>query len=502
MSDQEHNEASPEEVKDESIRRNDNEELPLTGEEVTLPGEASATEDIIGGASVTETSQVEPVHMGVTPTSLDDVLASRAQDEQPEDNASEDQPAAESTEPSSDEAQGEASAEEPVHEASPAEEPVEAEASVEAASDTPEEPESNGEPVSVEHEDAPLEETPTQAPETHDVEDASASHEEAPASEEAVVVDETAQDSPEEAPVEEAAEDLHTTTTIPAASDTVEEAAEVEEASAPVGEVPDALSRRFGDQAEVSDDFQEDELESTTIRRRAFVAPQEESPVSEAAWKPREDAAERSVPQDTPESLDDVLFEGASIVPEMPSRTGAHLFSFILGILALPITWYLVADAGARMTLPEGNPAATGVINWLAITELAIAFIAIIALFEAFKRSSLGAWIAGLCFLAAGIPWVFAPAFTSAHTVSLLHFLQNAGSFGSNLAHHLQASGYSGRLLILGIVLMGVASLSHSARRRGRAEEAMREQVERVNPTGAHYTARERRRAAKAAGLR
>lgn len=496
MSDQEHNEASPEEVKDESIRRNDNEELPLTGEEVTLPGEASATEDIIGGASVTETSQVEPVHMGVTPTSLDDVLASRAQDEQPEDNASEDQPAAESTEPSSDEAQAATPAEEPVQEAASTEEPAEAEASVEAVAESPVEPESNGESVTVEHEDAPLEETPAPAPETHEAEEAAASHEEA------AVVEETAQDSPEEAPAEEAAEDLHTTTTIPAASDAVEETSEADEASAPVGEVPDALSRRFGDQAEVSDDFQEDELESTTIRRRAFVAPQEESPVTEAAWKPREDAAERSVPQDTPESLDDVLFEGASIVPEMPSRTGAHLFSFILGILALPITWYLVADAGARMTLPEGNPAATGVINWLAITELAIAFVAIIALFEAFKRSSLGAWIAGLCFLAAGIPWVFAPAFTSAHTVSLLHFLQNAGSFGSNLAHHLQASGYSGRLLILGIVLMGVASLSHSARRRGRAEEAMREQVERVNPTGAHYTARERRRAAKAAGLR
>ena len=483
MSDQEHNEASPEETKDESIRRNDNEELPLTGEEVTLPGEASATEDIIGGASVTETSQVEPVHMGVTPTSLDDVLASRAQDEQPEDNASEDQPAAESTEPSSDEAQAEAPAEESVQEAASTEEPAEAEASVEAVAESSVEPESNGEPVTVEHEDAPLEETPAPAPETHEAEESAASHEEAPAS-------------------EEAAEDLHTTTTIPAASDAVEETPEADEASAPVGEVPDALSRRFGDQAEVSDDFQEDELESTTIRRRAFVAPQEESPVTEAAWKPREDAAERSVPQDTPESLDDVLFEGASIVPEMPSRTGAHLFSFILGILALPITWYLVADAGARMTLPEGNPAATGVINWLAITELAIAFVAIIALFEAFKRSSLGAWIAGLCFLAAGIPWVFAPAFTSAHTVSLLHFLQNAGSFGSNLAHHLQASGYSGRFLILGIVLMGVASLSHSARRRGRAEEAMREQVERVNPTGAHYTARERRRAAQAAGLR
>ena len=327
MSDQEHNEASPEEVKDEAIHRNENEELPLTGEEVTLPGEASATEDIIGGASVTETSQVEPVHMGVTPTSLDDVLASRAQDEQPEDSASEDQPAAESTEPSSDEAQAATPAEEPVHEAASTEEPAEAEVRAEAVAESPVEPESNSEPVTVEHEDAPLEETPAPAPETHEAEESAASHEEAPASEEAAVVEETAQDSPEEAPVEEAAEDLHTTTTIPATSDAVEETPEADEASAPVGEVPDALSRRFGDQAEVSDDFQEDELESTTIRRRAFVAPQEESPVTEAAWKPREDAAERSVPQDTPESLDDVLFEGASIVPEMPSRTGAHLFS-------------------------------------------------------------------------------------------------------------------------------------------------------------------------------
>ena len=333
MSDQEHNEASPEEVKDESIRRNDNEELPLTGEEVTLPGEASATEDIIGGASVTETSQVEPVHMGVTPTSLDDVLASRAQDEQPEDNASEDQPAAESTEPSSDEAQAATPAEEPVHEAASTEEPAEAEASVEAVAESSVEPESNGESVTVEHEDAPLEETSAPAPETREAEESAASHEEA------AVVEETAQDSPEEAPVEDAAEDLHTTTTIPAASDAVEETPEADEASAPVGEVPDALSRRFGDQPEVADDVHEDELESTTVRRRAFVSPQEESPVTEAAWKPREDAAERSVPQDTPESLDDVLFEGASIVPEMPSRTGAHLFSFILGILALPITW-------------------------------------------------------------------------------------------------------------------------------------------------------------------
>ena len=266
-------------------------------------------------------------------------------------------------------------------------------------------------------------------------------------------------------------------------------------------EVPDALSRRTPAQLETAEE-PEDEVESTQVRRRAFIAPAAESATTEASWKPREDSGERTVPQETPESLDDALFEGATVVPEMPSRAAAHWTSLALGIFALPITWYLIADAGARMTLPEGNPAATGVINWLALTEVVIAFVAVIALFEAFKRSSLGAWIGGLCFFAAGLPWVFAPGFTSAHTVSVLHFLQNSGALGANLAHHLQASGYSGRLLFLGIALLGIASLSHSVRRRGRNEEAMREQVERVNPAGAHFTARARRRAEKAAGLR
>lgn len=459
MSDQEHKE-DVDKVTEETAHTPTGEETPLTGEEVTLPGEASAAEDIVGGASVTETSQVEPVHMGVTPTSVDDALAQRSTSEHSE------------AEPESAPEQQDAQTEE-----SSSDEP----SSEEASHDD-------------DHDSAHAEDSVTESEHTsHDDVDAE------PASEK---TEETTEDnaepedaSPEES--EEAADSAHTTT-IPATS----EAAEEEPEDSPsVTEVPDALSRRTPTQPETTEE-PEDEVESTQVRRRAFIAPAAESATTEASWKPREDSGERTVPQETPESLDDALFEGATVVPEMPSRAAAHWSSLALGIFALPITWYLIADAGARMTLPEGNPAATGVINWLAITEVAIAFVAVIALFEAFKRSSLGAWIGGLCFFAAGLPWVFAPGFTSAHTVSALHFLQNSGALGANLAHHLQASGYSGRLLFLGIALLGIASLSHSVRRRGRNEEAMREQVERVNPTGAHFTARERRRAEKAAGLR
>lgn len=458
MSDQEHKE-DVDKVTEETDHPHTGEETPLTGEEVTLPGEASAAEDIVGGASVTETSQVEPVHMGVTPTSVDDALAQRSTSEHSE------------AEPESAQEQQDAQTEESSSDEPPSEET------------------SQGDSHDLAHD----ENTVAESEHTSHDDDAE------PASEK---TEETTEDnaepkdaSPEES--EEAPDSAHTTT-IPAASEAAEE--ETED-SPSVTEVPDALSRRTPAQPETAEE-PEDEVESTQVRRRAFIAPAAESATTEASWKPREDSGERTVPQETPESLDDALFEGATVVPEMPSRAAAHWSSLALGIFALPITWYLIADAGARMTLPEGNPAATGVINWLALTEVAIAFVAVIALFEAFKRSSLGAWIGGLCFFAAGLPWVFAPGFTSAHTVSVLHFLQNSGALGANLAHHLQASGYSGRLLFLGIALLGIASLSHSVRRRGRNEEAMREQVERVNPAGAHFTARARRRAEKAAGLR
>ena len=463
MSDQEHKE-DVDKVTEETAHTPTGEETPLTGEEVTLPGEASAAEDIVGGASVTETSQVEPVHMGVTPTSVDDALAQRSTSEPSE------------AEPESAQEQQDAQAEE-------------------FSSDEPSSEEtSQGDSHDLAHDENTVADSEHTSHDDVDAEPASEKTEE--------TAEETTEDNaePKDASPEasEEAPDSAHTTTIPAAS----EAAEEEPEDSPsVTEVPDALSRRTPAQPETAEET-EDEVESTQVRRRAFIAPAVESATTEASWKPREDSGERTVPQETPESLDDALFEGATVVPEMPSRAAAHWSSLALGIFALPITWYLIADAGARMTLPEGNPAATGVINWLALTEVAIAFVAVIALFEAFKRSSLGAWIGGLCFFAAGLPWVFAPGFTSAHTVSVLHFLQNSGALGANLAHHLQASGYSGRLLFLGIALLGIASLSHSVRRRGRNEEAMREQVERVNPAGAHFTARARRRAEKAAGLR
>ena len=198
-----------------------------------------------------------------------------------------------------------------------------------------------------------------------------------------------------------------------------------------------------------------------------------------------------------PSSLDDELFSAAPEITEMPSRTGAHWLSFFLFLLLVPVGWYLAADGGARMTLADAAPMYTGVASIVALGEILGAIIISAILFVVARRSSLGAWLMGIVTLIVGLPWLMAPGITAASALSALTTLTNTGSLGANLSHHLQASGYSGRFALLGIALIGLAYVSHSARRTGRAEEALRTSIEATNPAGAFYSKRARKKAAK-----
>ena len=198
-----------------------------------------------------------------------------------------------------------------------------------------------------------------------------------------------------------------------------------------------------------------------------------------------------------PSSLDDELFSAAPELTEMPSRTGSHWLSFFLFLLLVPVGWYLAADGGARMTLADAAPMYTGVASIVALGEILGAIIISAILFVVARRSSLGAWLMGIVTLIVGLPWLMAPGITAASALSALTALTNTGSLGANLSHHLQASGYSGRFALLGIALIGLAYVSHSARRTGRAEEALRTSIEATNPAGAFYSKRARKKAAK-----
>lgn len=242
----------------------------------------------------------------------------------------------------------------------------------------------------------------------------------------------------------------------------------------------------------------QDAAEAARPRRRSLLGEGDED-AEAATLAAIASTAARSDKSDAPSSLDEELFSAAPEVTEMPSRTGAHWLSFLLFLLLVPFGWYLAADAGARMTLADAAPMYTGVASIVALGEILGAIIISAILFVLARRSSLGAWLMGIVTLIVGLPWLMAPGITAASVLSALTALTNTGSLGANISHHLQASGYSGRFALLGIALIGLAYVSHSARRTGRAEEALRTSIEATNPAGAFYSSRARKKAMKEA---
>lgn len=241
-------------------------------------------------------------------------------------------------------------------------------------------------------------------------------------------------------------------------------------------------------------------LDATAVQRRSLVVPTsttDEAGASETSWRPRPEETVGSGSAATPGSLDDALFEGSTVIPVVPSRTAAHLWGVLLSVILVPVTWFALADAGARMTLATNAPMTTGTLNFAALLELLGGLLAVAVLAFLALRSSLGAHITGILVTLIGIPWVVAPGWTARTVLPAMDRLSSWNTLGQNIAHHLQASGYSGGLLLMGVVLLLVGAVSHRVRRRGRADEALRAEVERVNPAGAHFTARERRAATR-----
>lgn len=239
----------------------------------------------------------------------------------------------------------------------------------------------------------------------------------------------------------------------------------------------------------------QDAAEETRPRRRSLLGESNED-AEAATLAAIASTASRGDKSDSGR-LDDELFSAAPQITEMPSRTGAHWLSLLLFLILTPVGWYLAADAGARMTLADAAPMYTGVASMLALGELLGSILIAAILFVVARRSSLGAWLTGLGTLIVGLPWVMAPGITATSALAALTALTNTGSLGANLSHHLQASGYSGRFVLLGVTLLGLAYVSHAARRTGRDEEALRTSIEATNPAGAFYSKRARKKAAK-----
>lgn len=212
-----------------------------------------------------------------------------------------------------------------------------------------------------------------------------------------------------------------------------------------------------------------------TAVRRSSLMPQQQAPSNEPRRLMTEteadDRAERYAP-------DDDLFAGAAY-DKVPSRAGAHWWSLLGTLLLTPVAWYLLSDAGARMTLPADNQWDSGVLNLAALGELLGGIVVLAVILLAARASSLGAFVVGSLVALIGGAFVLFPAVTQDFAEPYLQWLRDYNDFGGNIAHHLVADGSTGRILVAGIALILVGIVSHNARRRGRREQTIREAIDR-----------------------
>ncbi len=207
------------------------------------------------------------------------------------------------------------------------------------------------------------------------------------------------------------------------------------------------------------------------------LSPREEASTPTSSSAPPaapEDASEQtavveSTAPPTTEREDPVL-AGATAVGKPPSRAKAHVWGVIVTLLLTPVAWYLLADAGARLTLPAGNPWDTANLNIAALLELAGGLLVLIAVLLAARWSSVGAIVTGSLVLVVGVPFVAVPAWTQDLLEPVTDWLSTLGDFGDNVAHHLVATGSTGRFVVYGVALIFIGVVSHGARRKGRLD--------------------------------
>lgn len=229
--------------------------------------------------------------------------------------------------------------------------------------------------------------------------------------------------------------------------------------------------------APVAPSLDDDDLEATKVRRKSLLNPEvEQDPAKEEAtssWIPRED----------PEAEDAAsIFEEATVIPEVPSRVGARAWSFFLTLIGVLAAWYLLTDAAARMTLASGNVVATGVINPAAMIEFASGVVVAIIVLLLNIRSSLGSLIFGFLAAAAGMFFIAAPQITTDFIAPAIDWLTAFNAFGANVAHHILWTGYTGAMAASGFILFVIGLTAVFARRDGRREEEIRQQIEQLAP--------------------
>ncbi|WP_341741467.1 hypothetical protein [Trueperella pyogenes] len=162
---------------------------------------------------------------------------------------------------------------------------------------------------------------------------------------------------------------------------------------------------------------------------------------------------------------DDVLTED---IPAEPKKRGlAHVGVFFLTLLLLPVAWYFISDAGARLAVVPGNPWLTGSVQLMPLGELLAGIVVVGVIWLAARASSLGAQVLGTIVFLAGAAALVVPQLAQNLIAQLNIAIGSYNAFTGNVVYHLTNDLASGRLAVFGALLLLTGLVAHGSRRRG-----------------------------------
>ena len=189
------------------------------------------------------------------------------------------------------------------------------------------------------------------------------------------------------------------------------------------------------------------------------------------AWLTREAARaqRRSSRRSRQRSDDDILLDGSTIVGRPASRAGAHWAGVLLSLVLLPVAWFFVH--GAADVLTNTVEPHRFAFNPKAIFELVACLLTMsVALWTA-CRSSLGSIVVGALSAVLGLLFLLLPTPMNGLVGPVLDRLTAQSTLGADLAAYFWTDAYSGKFVVLGLFMIMVGVVSHSARRAGRREQ-------------------------------
>ena len=198
------------------------------------------------------------------------------------------------------------------------------------------------------------------------------------------------------------------------------------------------------------------------------------TPAKEAetpAWLTREAARaqRRSSRRSRQRSDDDILLDGSTIVGRPASRAGAHWAGVLMSLVLLPAAWFFVH--GAADVLTSTVEPHRFAFSPSAITELVAGLLIMsLALWTA-RRSSLGSIVVGALSAVLGLLFLLLPTPMNGLVGPVLDRLTAQSTLGADLAAYFWTDAFSGKFVVLGLFMIMVGIVSHSARRAGRREQ-------------------------------